>query len=135
MNKTLIKRLAALERKTKHVSAGPDLIMIHYEDSKGKWIVVEHYIVGDGKKPENFKQKGIELDRLQDYHFLEYYRSRVILNTFGSPDPTIHGNLFCFDAKDLRADLKKGDDSAVYIESITAPEGRSIKAELTIGKV
>lgn len=134
MNKSIVKRLEALEQK-RNVKNEPTLIMIHYETFCNKWVIKETYCNDDKNKDESsFKSNVIEVESLQDYHFLPTSRnSRVIIDAYESPDPNIYGSLFCFDAKELWDD-SDGYNGSLYIEAIHGDDS-SLNAEIIVGKV
>lgn len=112
MKISILKRIEALESQVVKVES-PDLIMIHYNEFKNKWMIDEYFSNGKQARAEE-----ILLDRLQEYCFKAAYHSRVILDTFSSPDESIMQNLFAFDIDELRAELKPTDTGAFFIEAI-----------------
>lgn len=114
MKVSILKRIDSLEQKMKQKATPPDLIMIHYDDRvEHKWIVVEHYFA-----EKSCKSKTSTFEHLQQFFFSADFKGRVILDTFNSIDPTICGNLFCFDIDDLREE----NSGEIAIRSISEPE-------------
>lgn len=127
MKVSVLRRIEALEQRVKQGAEPPTQIMIHYDDTSGKWSVTEHYTSGNWKDANNYKTKTRTFEQLQDFFFPAEFKGCVILDTFASPDPAIYGNLFCFDIEDLR----EGQEGEVAIKSITEPEGeRSITVSI-----
>ena len=128
MNISILRRIEAAEQRVKRVAEPPTLIMIHYDDCmEKKWVVTEHYTSGNWKNPNDYRTERMTIEKLQDFFFPADFKGRVILDTFASPDPTIYGNLFCFDMDDLR----EGQPGEIAIQSITEPENeRSITVSI-----
>ena len=118
MNISILRRIEAIEKRVGQGAEPPTLIMIHYDDNSEKWSVTEHYTSGGRKDPNGYRTKTNSFDCLQDFFFPAEFNGRVILDTFSSPDPTIYGNLFCFDIDDLR----EGIPGEIAIKSISEPE-------------
>lgn len=131
MNVSILKRLAAIESKVQKPEAVPSLIMIGYDDTRKQWSISETYSSGTGKK-QTFKTKDYFVDRLQQCCFPAEGNPRVIMDTFGSPDPDIYENLFCFDLADLRQDLKPGDTGALSIAAIRGSDDGSTTCEIVV---
>ena len=131
MNVSILKRLATIESKIQKPETVPSSIMIHFDEIRGKWSVSEIYSSGTGKK-QTFKTKDHFVDRLQDYSFPAEGNARVIMDTFASPDPDIYENLFCFDLKDLRKDLKPQDTGEIRIEAIRGSDDGSTTCEIVV---
>ena len=126
MKISILKRIEAVEKRVGKGAEPPTLIMICIDENLEKWRVTEHYASGNWKDPNGYKTKTSEFDRLQDFFFPVNFKGRVILDTFASPDPSIYGNLFCFDIDDLR----EGQAGEIAIQSITEPKERSITVSI-----
>lgn len=131
MNVQILKRLAAVESKVQKPEAKPSLIMIYYDEARKQWSILESYPRGKGKK-QTFKTKDCFIDRLQQYRFPPEGNPRVIMDTFGSPDPDIYENLFCFDLADFRQDLKPGDTGTFSISAIRGSDDGSTTCEIVV---
>lgn len=129
MNLSIIKRIVAIENIVQRPSAVPSLIMISYNSTAKEWKIVESYEIGQGKK-KTFKEKQHTAKHLKDYIFPADGNPRIIMDTFGNPDPNIFENLFCFDLKELQGDLKAGGAVSISIETIKEPEDGSTIAEI-----
>ena len=130
MKISIIRRIEALEQRTKKNAEPPSLIMIHYDESVNAWKVVEHYASVFQKGIDGYKSKTHTVDKLQDFCFAEDFDGRVILNTFGNPDQMICENLFVFDIDDLRKELTCKDRGAVYIQSILPSDEKGTTVEI-----
>lgn len=127
MDIKILKRISAIEQKVKQSEEPPALIMIHYDKRLVKWSVTAHYTSGKWGSSNDYRAETSFFDKLQDFFFPMEFKGRVILDTFGSPDPTIFGNLFCFDIDDLR----DGQPGEIAIKSISEPKGeRSITVSI-----
>ena len=128
MNISILRRIEAVEQRVKRVAEPPTLIMIHYDDCmEKKWVVTEHYTSGNWKNPNYHRTETITVEKLQDFFFPADFKGRVILETFGSPDPAIYENLFVIDVEDLR----EGRPGEIAIQSITGPKDeRSITVSI-----
>lgn len=131
MNVSILKRLAVIESKVQKPEEVPSLIMIGYDEPRKQWSIAETYSSGKGRK-QAFKRKSRYADRLQQYSFPAEGNPRIILDTFGSLDPAIYENLFCFDLQDLRQDLKPGDTGEIRIEAIRAAADGSTTCEIVV---
>lgn len=131
MNVQILKRIAAIENRVQRPSAAPSVIMISYNSVSEEWQICESYEIGQGKK-KTFKHKNQAVKQLKDYLFPAVGNSRVIMNTFDSPDPNIFGNLFFFDLDELRTDLKAGEAVSIGIESIRETEEGATTAEIVV---
>lgn len=117
MRINILKRLEAVERAAKRGGEQPSLIMIHYDSESEKWSVTEHYSAENRKKPANHRTKTSAFDHLKDFFFPAEFQGRVILDTFGNPDPVICENLFCWHIEELRV----GQQGEIAIQSIVDP--------------
>jgi hypothetical protein len=113
MNVNILKRLAAVENKVAKTE-NPDMIQIYFDDSKGKYAIVESYCNHDGRG--NIAQGGrrnvIFLDHYKDYIFAETTHAQVLLDLIDSPD---NGNLHAFHTDELRKDCNFSKNQAFSI--------------------
>lgn len=133
MNVSILRRIAAIESIVQKPEAAPSLIQIDFDERRQQWSITETYTSGTGKN-QTFKRKEYFCDKLKQYCFPATGNARVIMDTYASPDPDIHGNLFCFDLAELRRDMKEGDTGGFSIEAIRDTDtGRGPPmAEITI---
>ena len=131
MNVQILKRIADIESKVQRPAATPSLIMIVYDRNAGEWRITESYAIGQGSK-QAFKERQQTAKQLKDYLFPAAGNARVIANTFGSPEPAIHENLYYFDLKELRRDLEPGRSGRVSIEAIRPDDDSEITCEIVV---
>lgn len=131
MKAVILKRIAAIESKVQAVET-PSLVMIHYDDQRGCWVVVEHFYKEGAKKPSDFKRKGSTFQHLREYCFQPAFKGRVIIDAFGNHEPDIEENVYGFNIEDLRKGLQKGDTGALYIDAIRDTENGSNIVEMTV---
>ena len=129
MNVQILKRIAAIENRVQRPSELPSLIMIGYNSTAAEWKITESYEIGRGRK-KAFKEKQCTAKHLKDYLFPAEGNPRVIMDTFGNPEPDIYENLFFFDLRELRKDLKAGEAVSIGIEAIREKEDESTMVEI-----
>lgn len=128
---TAIRREMNELKKNANFDSASTLVMIHYDKIAREWSITETQTIGQGKR-QLFKEKNRREKHLQDYCFRLGCDGRVILDTFGNPDPGIHENLYVFDVEDLFDGVEAGECKAFCIESITDSGTKDHSVEVAI---
>lgn len=121
--KSILKKTEQIERRiADKESAPPDLIMISFSPTKGKWIVLEDYMCRK-KVLQNRIVK--EITVLQDYIFPANYYGQVLLDMMEHPE----GNVYSFNSGLFRVEhgLMKKEFSLKFVQ-----DGNDLNGEFNL---
>lgn len=102
----ILKRIRKAEEKVFKGSV-PELIMIHYNPLKEKYVV---------KEQSKTKSKELFFKHYKDYIFNPEYKGQVIIDMTEDPVNQTDGALYTFNMKTLKADNKIPSNCAVSLE-------------------
>lgn len=78
---SILKRIQVVESKV-NVSHCPELIMIHYDVDRKKYIINEKFMNAAGKE---VKERMVEVDMMKDYIFPPEFMGVCIMDLFDAP--------------------------------------------------
>ena len=112
------KRIQAVEGKV-NVSHCPELIMIHYDVDRKKYIVNERFMNAAGKEVKN---RMVEVELMKDYIFPPGFNDICIMDLFDAP--VAIPNLYVINGAEVRREenIPKNQGFQIFMDEIQDSE-------------